>query len=180
MQAANLGGGDSRVLMGPAATGRAWLREQRAFQAMRGRPSETADGEELVGFKITTETAKALSGLDPAKGEGATVKRALVVARDDLPGGEGALVAKLEARGAEVTLSRSHGYRALMPDDAYKSIVPEHVWDEIVAWLSEPGPAHLEHVNCTAPGVLEHAIVTDLKTAHELRHETVDMDGLLG
>src|SRR5437660_1364631 len=84
---------------------------------------------------------EALSGLDPAKGEGATVKRALVVARDDLPGGEGALVAKLEARGAEVTLSRSHGYRALMPDDAYKSIVPEHVWDEIVAWLSEPGPA---------------------------------------
>jgi pimeloyl-ACP methyl ester carboxylesterase len=182
MQAANASEPriEGLVLMAPAATGRSWLREQRAFQSMRGRPSEVADGEEVVGFHITSETATAISGLDPAKSDGATVKRALVVARDDLPGGEGALVAKLEARGAEVTLSRSHGYRAMMTDDAYKSIVPEHVWTEIVAWLSEPGPARLDHVNGEAPIPVEYAIIHENKGALPLREEAVEMNGLFG
>jgi pimeloyl-ACP methyl ester carboxylesterase len=180
MHAANAGGIDALVMMAPAVTGRAWLREQRAFQSMRGRPAETSDGEEVVGFHITTETARVLGSLDPAKAEGPIAKRALVVARDDLPGGEGALVAKLEGRGAAVTLSRSPGYRAMMPDDAYRSIVPDAVWREVVAWLSEAGAAPLEHVNGSAPKTIEHAIVRESVGGAEIREEAVDMNGLFG
>jgi pimeloyl-ACP methyl ester carboxylesterase len=175
---------DALVLFAPPRSGRLWLREARALQGLvdasgSSKRAPRQDGhQESAGFLLTEPTVEALSKLDPSALT-RTARRLLVIARDDLPGGEDRLVAKLDALGAEVTLSRVPGYSAMIQEDPYKSVVPDAAWSEIATWLAAryavgtkatPEPA-------TYPRVSK---VQESQTAQAVREEAVDMEGLFG
>jgi len=95
------------VLWGPSATGRAMLREMRAFGAMERL------GFQIGGFLITTETQRALESFAlsalPAMGN----RRILFLSRDNLPA-DVKLIQSLEASGATVETAIGTGYAAMM------------------------------------------------------------------
>jgi pimeloyl-ACP methyl ester carboxylesterase len=175
---------DALVLFAPPRSGRAWLREGRALQGIidvSGGPksSPRPDGrEESAGFLLTRPTVEALCKLDPLA-RNFTARAVLVVARDDLPGREERLIAKLEARGVEATLSRVPGYGAMIQDDPHKAVVPDAAWSEVATWLSAryavlpKGPAE----GATFSRV---ATVRERQAAPDLREEALDMEGLFG
>lgn len=175
---------DALLLFAPPKSGRAWLREARALQwladASRGRKSAPlADGcEESAGFLLTGPMVRALEKLDPSELR-CTARAALVVARDDVPGGEQRLIASLKARGVEAALSRSPGYKAMMREDPHKSVVPDAVWSEVASWLA----AHYAsgaRVCVPSERYPVAATVREKQTSPDLREEAVDMDGLFG
>ena len=130
-------GVDSLALFGPAASGRAWLREARAFQllkARKGDPASVSDAE-LVGFGFTRETSEAIRHLEAVHEGGSAPRAALIIPRDDLPGGEDRLAQRLRAFGVDVLVTRAPGFGAMMRDDPYASAVPDEAWRTIVDWL---------------------------------------------
>ena len=184
MQAAAEGGVDAVVAFAPPSSGRAWLREARALQAMMVAAlslkgwKAPRDGEESAGFLLTKSTATAIGNLDPAA---AAPPAALVVARDDLPGGEEKLVAALTARGVDVTLSRAPGCGAMMDSDPGHSVVPEQAWAEVTDWLSARFvAATADRAKRPAPSYSTAASVRETDTLVTVREEAVDVGGLFG
>lgn len=145
--AAERGDVASLVLLAPCATGRAYVREVRAYRLIKqqedrfdARPAEGAreGDEEAAGFLLPADLVTALRGLSALELSGRPAPRALVVGRDDLPN-EDAFVASLTAAGVAVTHRAIPGYAALMRD-AHVAIVPLAIFDEIAAWLSTTHP----------------------------------------
>lgn len=174
---------DTLVLFAPPGSGRMWLREMRAFQSMRssGRAARIAEGaEETVGFLLARSTVESMTELDPLSH--AQARHVLVMARDDIPGGEDRMAAKLESRGASVTVSRPAGYSAMMQDDPYKSVVPESAWSEADEWLQAIYPASpVPSGIATAPRSPEYPRTTIVHEAHggpAVREEAVEFGGL--
>jgi pimeloyl-ACP methyl ester carboxylesterase len=172
---------DALMLLAPPASGRTWLREMRAFQAMREgngrkRLPIANGGEEAVGFLMTGPTLEALGTLDPLAR--AKVKNALLIARDDLPGGEERVAKKLEAQGATVTITKSPGYGAMMQDDPYKAEVPDAMWAECAEWLAARYPDL--GALAPAPTYVHSTTVHDAKDSVALREEAVQFDGMFG
>jgi alpha-beta hydrolase superfamily lysophospholipase len=136
---ARRGGIDSLALFGPPASGRAWLRQARAFQLLRAPKGASAPiggvCEELVGFRLTPETLEALMALEPVAPGAPGPRAALIVPRDDLPGHEERFAQGLRAMGSEVTVTAAPGFGAMMRDDPYTSVVPDEAWRTIVSWL---------------------------------------------
>jgi alpha-beta hydrolase superfamily lysophospholipase len=134
---------DALVLVAPLS-GRAYVRELRAFQSLRPPPggAQTALGsgapEEAVGFYVSAETAEQL-GRASIVGADAPASRVLIVARDDMDGPEARFVEELARLDVDVKLSRTPGYKAMMHEDPVKSVVPDAIWGEIVEWLAAPG-----------------------------------------
>jgi len=181
LAAAGLRSVDALVLFAPPSSGRVWLREMRAFQSLRNagraaRPAVAEGAEETVGFLLTRPTVEALTQLDPASS--AQTHHALVMARDDLPGGEDRLAVKLESRGARVTVSKPAGYAAMMQDDPYKSVVPEAAWTEAIEWLRALYPAAQDAIAASAPPYPRTAMVREAIDAEAVREEAVDIEGL--
>jgi alpha-beta hydrolase superfamily lysophospholipase len=174
---------DALVLFAPPVSGRVWLREMRAFQALRdtqGREGlgARAGGLEVVGFLLAAPTTEGLNSLDPFAGP-RLAPAALVIARDDLPGSEERFAAKLEARGVMVTRSTTRGYAAMMQDDPNKSVVPGAVWNEIGEWLAKRYP-DLKPAPQPAPPGPRVAMVIEHEGAPPVREEAVHVDGLFG
>jgi pimeloyl-ACP methyl ester carboxylesterase len=173
---------DTLVLVAPPASGRAYLRELRAFQALRvGLTPQTTDQppgvEEVVGFVLTADTASQIQAANLSD-QVRPARRVLVVARDDIKGTEPNTVEKLAELGCSVTLSRAGGYAGMMHEDPVKSVVPETMWSEIVRWLSE------EPVNSSRalawPVGSRRQRVCGVGSSPELVEEIVDIDGMFG
>jgi pimeloyl-ACP methyl ester carboxylesterase len=133
---------DGLVLLGPPASGKAWVREMSALQALRRLPPRPAgmnqDPEEaIVGFALDAATRADLSRIDPRAFASRPASRAMVIARDDVPSGEDNLVKRLQGLGVEATLSNAPGYAGMVPEDPVRTVVPEEMFDAIVAWLAE-------------------------------------------
>ncbi len=143
--AARRGDVASLVIVAPCPTGRAYVREVRAFRLMKEatRPptKATAEGgdEEAAGFVITAETAGALSRLKPLAGANRPAARALVVGRDDDVPGDDQVAAQLRDAGVATDHRKLAGYADLM-QDAHKSVVPRPMIEAIAAWLDEAHP----------------------------------------
>jgi dienelactone hydrolase len=174
---------DALVLFAPPASGRAWLREGRALQSLlegadRGRAPSGDGDEERAGFLLSSATVEALGKLDPLGGL-RMARASLIVARDDLPGGEDRLASKLISRGVEVTVSKTAGYAAMMQYDPHRSIVPGAAWSAIADWLTERYPVSTVSTDATIayPRV---AIVRENHAAPLVREEAVEMSGLFG
>ncbi len=148
-QAAKPGDIDSLVLLAPPKSGRAWLREARALQALVGaggaekKLHPPKDGREGCGISLDGEHGRSCCKLD-SQALPPGVASALVIIRDDLPGGEEALFAKLQASGVDATLSRAPGYGAMMQHDPHRSIVPDAAWSEVAAWLTARYPTNIQ------------------------------------
>jgi dienelactone hydrolase len=134
---------DGLVLWAPCISGRAYVRELRVFRALAEhdaglsqqpagpRPGSTA------GDVFGPDTLAALSSLDMLGLTFAGVGRALVLPRDDLPGAEPALVARLLACGVDAQLGGPSGYSRMMRD-AQDTVVPEDSLAAIARWVCVP------------------------------------------
>jgi pimeloyl-ACP methyl ester carboxylesterase len=139
---------DDLVLWGVPATGRALIREIKAFgrleQFQTGEPAEEVPADELCagGHVLGAETIAALSKLDGAglsrrKGP----SRALILGRDGIGPDQGLLEA-LEATGADVRTNPGRGWGAALERAQSKS--PTAIFAAVNAWLAEsarPGDA---------------------------------------
>jgi pimeloyl-ACP methyl ester carboxylesterase len=133
---------DGLVLLGPPASGKAWVREMSALQSLRRMPPRPAgmsqDPEEaIVGFALDAATRADLSKIDPRAFAARPAARVLVIARDDVPSAEENLAKRLRALGAEVKVSNEPGYAGMVPEDPVRTVVPEKMFDSIAAWLAE-------------------------------------------
>jgi dienelactone hydrolase len=191
LQAASEGDVDALALLAPPASGRAWLREARALQAMTNASNELKgwptprNGEESAGFLLTKATAAALGQLDPAS-TSRTARAILLIARDDLPGGEDKLANGLTAHGAEVTVVRTPGYGAMIHSDPRLSVVPDEAWAAVTRWLGAQDDAGQERREAAASKPALAASYPVVATVREnegeapVREEAVDMGGLFG
>ncbi|HMI88277.1 MAG TPA: alpha/beta fold hydrolase [Polyangiaceae bacterium] len=135
------------VLWAPGQSGRSYVREFRAFTAVKETPSPSngapAQKDEVVaGYLFSAETLDALSHINLLSAEFAGVKRALVLARDDLPGAEPRLVAHLTAKGVQAEHPSVAGYAGMMRDAEF-STLPDAALGYMVDWLAaahEPAP----------------------------------------
>ena len=179
-------GASSLVTFAPAVSGRAYCRE---LQILRNMSAHQGDAEtvhegagskvtedELTGYEFTAETRSRIAKLDMLKMPPPTIP-VLVIARDDVVGQEEKLVAHWGETNPQVQLSTSPGYAAMMPADAYATIVPDEVLLEIVVWLS----AQFD-IDATPPQV-----DLPLRTAARMQcngkpiiEEVVTFDGLVG
>lgn len=134
----------SLVLWAPCVTGRQFARELRASGLLKGSSGDTAaaergvQGVEAFGFLYTEATLAQMSGLDLRKLERRPASRALLIARDDLPG-DGGLVSSFRTLGVTVEYRELAGYAAMM-QEPHNSVVPDALLDEIVVWLAEQHP----------------------------------------
>ena len=95
------------VLWGPSATGRALLREMRAFGTMEQQ------GFQIGGFLIAPETQRALGALDLSALPAMDKRRVLFLSRDNLPADVN-LIQSLKSSGASVEVAIGTGYAAMM------------------------------------------------------------------
>ncbi|WP_163996412.1 serine aminopeptidase domain-containing protein [Pyxidicoccus caerfyrddinensis] len=133
---------DVRALMlwATPATGRAYVRELRAFRQIKekdsvGPPRESpTPGEEIAGYLLLPETADGLSGLRPLETPTRAVQQALLIGRDDLPGAEAQIAKHLTACGVSVSSPTVPGYSAAMRDAEFTEL-PEAALGTLVDWL---------------------------------------------
>ena len=134
---------DGLVLWGVPATGKRYLREQKAFHRLAAKmfrdppPGATGPpdgGQEAGGFWYGPETVAALRGLDAAGSIGAhPLQAALVIPADGMEPAP-ALRAALDAAGVAVEVCTEPGLGALL-EDPYRATAPAGIGRAIGAWL---------------------------------------------
>lgn len=130
------------VLWAPCVSGRAYVRELRAFGLIKGheaRGAQTAPREgyeEVAGYLYAQSTMQALSEIDLMAQTERIALRALVLPRDDLPGREEPFTAHLEATSVEAIFRAEPGYAGMMLDPQ-DTVVPHATLDRIVDWTRE-------------------------------------------
>ncbi len=150
----------SLVLWAPYLTGRAYVRQVRAYRLLNN-PSAAAtptEYEEAAGYVLTQETVEHLSKLDLLGSPSAPCGQVLILPRD-AQSPEEKLATRLRGQGASVEVAVIDGYVQMMQEPR-KSVLPEAVFDKVVAWLGEAHP-QLAVVDrppvSTQPAVLEAA-----------------------
>ena len=109
------------ILWGATATGRAMLRELRAFGNLEGLEYRNGDptasallpGVEIGGFLISPETQDALEHLTLSPLPDMPRRRVLLLSRDDLPT-DAKLTRALQSAGCGVEAGNGRGYAAMM------------------------------------------------------------------
>jgi pimeloyl-ACP methyl ester carboxylesterase len=135
------------ILWGPAATGRALLRELRAFQQMEqsssGEPaqidSSVRSGLEVAGFFLSTETERDLEALDISRFPVGSPCRVLILTRDSFPA-DRKLILALENSGCPVEVATGEGYAGMMLEP-HDSVPPLTTIAAIVDFLTR-NPRH--------------------------------------
>jgi pimeloyl-ACP methyl ester carboxylesterase len=133
---------DDLVLWGMPNTGRALIREIKAFgrleQFQTGEPTEDMPADELCagGHMLAQQTLADLSALDAKAliGAGAPA-RALVLGRDGM-GPDGALLEAFRSAGTDVSIDPGHGWGAALARP--QSTSPGAVFEMVNRWLAEP------------------------------------------
>jgi alpha-beta hydrolase superfamily lysophospholipase len=174
---------DELVLWAAPASGRAFLREQRAWAAMQSARLDRPDGDaaveavigqerwEIGGFVLTAETMAALAPLDLAELVDDRVRRVLMLDRDGI-GRTPKVGEALRRSGVDVAEEKGAGWAAMVfhPE---RYAPPEAVFERVDAWLDaapEPHPERATTASIVAPPAdpaLEHDVrgVTIRETA---------------
>ena len=124
------------VLWGPSITGRAYVRELRAFRLIKAKeaPKPRADGdEEAAGYLFDRATVADMSAIDLAANAARIAERVFLLPRET-PGGEERLARHFETGGAQVTRAATSGY-GMMMRDPQETIVPTDTLVAILDWL---------------------------------------------
>jgi alpha-beta hydrolase superfamily lysophospholipase len=133
------GGGDlvdGLVLWDPCASGRSYLRSQRALHSLSRDQGDRGDGSvEAPGVVFGPETVAALSSLDLGIVEGPLAKKILVLARETNSQGKGALERFAAARPVERGVA--HGQERLVDVEPFAAEIPLSGVETVTAWLSE-------------------------------------------
>jgi pimeloyl-ACP methyl ester carboxylesterase len=127
------------VLWAAPATGRAFLREARAFAGLQTSrftgPSLLPDGwMEVGGFVLTAETIEALGSLALAAIPGGVLRRALLLERDSAPVDD-SLRLHLQREGVSVEVAPGDGWES-MCFDIEKYQPPVEVFSTVAGWLA--------------------------------------------
>jgi predicted alpha/beta hydrolase len=143
--------------LAPVISGRAYSRELRVLRTMGATSSATetdstrqVSEDELTGYIFDADMRASLGKLDMMN---MTVPACpvLLIARDDVSAQEEKLCAHWQDAGVPVTLSSTPGYAAMMPGDAYESVLPDEILHEIVSWLSPAFPIGSKTVMPSVP-----------------------------
>ena len=138
---------DALVLWDPCRSGRTFLREQSALQAMGAGSTDMADGSvQTPGFRYDRDTVTDLSGLDIAVPSGPMADQILLLVRPDR-GRDKKLDARLESAGP-VERGVALGQDERLNVNGKSNAGLEETIDGIVRWLStvsavEPAPFDL-------------------------------------
>lgn len=138
--AAEDAGGDisELILWAPVVTGKAFLREGRAFtrlMAPAGKADLPAGHEQLGGFVVSPETVAELTTFDPLAGDVHLTASTLIIPRD-AGARDTALIDRLGAVGAAVERRVAEGYGDMMLDTRL-ALVPSKVIQTATSWLIE-------------------------------------------
>lgn len=179
---------DGLVLVAPPRSGNAWLREMRAMQAVKGvHMAQQAEGIRddfgIAGYLLDGSSRQSVMQLDPSKLRERPARHALIVCRDDLPGGEDRLNEHFLNLGVDTELCVAPGYAESMPEDPFKAVVPTRQFDAIVSWLNRQyGRDHeskLERMP-TGPASSRPSLTTMALPTRATREQVVDIGGLFG
>jgi alpha/beta superfamily hydrolase len=140
--AAELKETDCLIQWAPVVSGRAHVRELRAFRMIKppkmSAPSPTDGREEIAGHSFSRETLADMSALDLLAQNARIARRALVLSRNERSvADETRLVEHLMAHGTDARMGQDGGYGRMMRDDPYEAVVPFETLDGIVDWISE-------------------------------------------
>jgi alpha-beta hydrolase superfamily lysophospholipase len=148
--AAATGGVERLVLWSPFASGRAYVRELKAFAGLSqeddGREDEDDPAINAAGFTVTRETVAALEKWTLDAVTTTPAPHVLLVDRDDRPV-DPMLGARLETLGSRITRIRAPG-TAEMLAPPHHSKVPAHALEQIITWFGDrrvspaPSAAH--------------------------------------
>jgi alpha-beta hydrolase superfamily lysophospholipase len=130
---------DALVLWAPVVSGRARVRELRAFRMLKDPKARRDDGgEEIGGYLFSRETLADMSAIELLERTDRGVARVLVLPRGETPAPDEAdLVAHWKTAGADASVAPVSGYASMMRDDPFFSVVPFATLDAIVAWLAQ-------------------------------------------
>ncbi len=134
---------EALAMWAPIVSGRAAVRELRAFRLLADpKARRPDDGEEVGGYYFSQETLTDLSGLELVTRTDRDVARVLVVPRgEQATKEESALAEHWRAARAEVSVATSSGYAAMMRDSPYEAVVPESTLDAVVQWFVDGSSA---------------------------------------
>jgi pimeloyl-ACP methyl ester carboxylesterase len=171
LAAEDLAGVDALVLWGPYANGKTFVSDVTRAHKMHkmlepmsfsGGPA-ASDGQEALGFLLTTETMEELGGVDLLAATRPPAKRTLVIETANVST-ESPLVAHLNKLGGAVTRKHMPGEKFLITTP-HLSEVPTAVIEAVTTWLAE-GVALEEGArqpalpaSSTAPSLGERAVV---------------------
>jgi dienelactone hydrolase len=125
----------------PSPSGRAYVRELRAFRLIQQRSSgaiastRSVGTHGVAGYAFDEETVRELSAVDMHAATVRPAPRVLILPRDDLPGAEERLARELELLGATVSRSAAKGYGAMMRDPE-QAVVPFELINEVADWFA--------------------------------------------
>ena len=125
------------VAIAPPASGRAFVREMKAFEAASaavGRADVSAGLTEVGGHVLTSAICDALSRLGPAALDKAPAPHVLVIDRDDMPSGA-PWIARLAELGVSAEREPHPGFADMMLDP-HQSDVPQAIVKAVTDWLA--------------------------------------------
>lgn len=167
----------SLALWDPHPDGAAFLRELRAFRALRGEPSAPArpsdwqpGDQEAIGFLLTRETADAIAALDVRLLATGSVRQALILnhANDTSEG----IAAALGARGIAVARRVNPGFDTTRLVEEFTR-PPEGWLEELAGWWREAHPATRRAPAIAAPPQLAPCVALRNRRGREVREEWV-------
>ena len=129
------------VAWAPVVSGRAHVRELRAFQMVRSTKvpalKRTDGSQEIGGYLFAAESLADMSAVDLLGRKQRIARRALVLPRANALPEEKRLVADLKEAGVDAQLVAEPGYAGMMRDDPYEAVVPAAALDSIADWIGE-------------------------------------------
>jgi len=158
------------ALWAPVMSGRAVVREVRAFDLLKQQkevdaaPKPETFGDEAAGFVLTAATVEELGKLDLTKLPRAPAPHAFLVPRDDLAAGEDRLAEALRRQGCEVSIEKVPGYAGFLIDPL-ESPTPLAMISAVRGWFvgqrppSPFGPpSPLPHLSVEGQGYVEEPL----------------------
>jgi pimeloyl-ACP methyl ester carboxylesterase len=137
---------DEIALWGAPASGRAFVREARAFSKLQaGRGADAGPGAELPdgwleasGFVLSAETLDSLRSLDPDVPPESSLRRALLLGRDGIEP-DAKLRQRFEQAGVETAVEDGPGWGAMV-EHPESTRLSEEASASVAAWLREGEP----------------------------------------
>jgi pimeloyl-ACP methyl ester carboxylesterase len=162
VQAATLEDIDSLLLWAPVTSGRHFVRELKALNltaSIKGPPpSKAPDDIDAAGFVVTKQTADELGKIDLLKITPRS-RRALIVARDDVPE-DRRLLDYLCAQNVDAAQQALPGYADMMAEPHFTKIASKAI-GEIVDWFSAGLPTGAPRIEAAAAPMQQSAFVGD-------------------
>lgn len=147
---------DSLVTWAAPASGRAWVRETRAFSRLQpwgagGEGDGLAPGWiEAGGFLLSAETIEEIGRLEPRASAGGSLSRALLLSRGENRDPAGGASAALSEAGVAVESAPGPGW-GLFVSHPERSRMADAVADRVEEWLGAAPPGQAPESSSPAP-----------------------------